>query len=71
MSEFKKIVRYKKDTAISITTGLCAIVETIDHPGCSNEKYVVTSCVVKHDPKTGEFETLNSRYIPFSKYECN
>jgi hypothetical protein len=64
MSESKKIVKYKKATVIYIAAGMSAMVETVDHPDCSNKKYVVTSCVLKHDPKSGVFETLNTLYVP-------
>ena len=60
----KKLVHYKNNNNVFIVEGYSALVETLDHPNCTNTKLVRTSPVVKYDEKTGEFETLNSQYKP-------
>ncbi len=58
----KPIVKYR--VLHSCAVGDTALVHTINHPGTSNSQRSRTSMVVSYDPKTGCFETSNTRYIP-------
>lgn len=67
----KPVVHYKPNPEIDfIAVGRSARVFPVDHqnhvPGqsVSNTKYAITSTVQSYDPVTGEFETLNTRYVP-------
>jgi hypothetical protein len=60
----KPIVNYIKETAFPIAVGNVARVETTNHPDCSNTNYVQTSRVIIYNSLTGEFETMNSKYVP-------
>lgn len=57
----KPIVKYRLDGDHSVTMGLPAFVEPIDHPHTSNTGLVRTSKVIKI--VGGTFETLNTKYI--------
>ena len=59
----KPIVRYNPTHNDSIEEGVSAYVVTIDHPVLGSQP-VKTSTVQKYDKVTGEFETLNTKYIP-------
>lgn len=52
-----------------IEVGYCAYVWPVDHPNCSNTKVVMTSEVQSYDAESGEFETMNTKYIPKYKGE--
>lgn len=62
----KPIVRYNSTYPSHIQVGMGAYVWPIDHQSdrVSNNSYAHTSKVVSYDKTTGEFETLNTRYIP-------
>jgi hypothetical protein len=58
----KPTVHFKKEGAAILGVGGYAVVQTIDHPTCSNTGYVRTSRIVS---KTSDshFETNNTIYI--------
>lgn len=66
----KPIVHYRVDDdyITFIEEGKSAIVFPVDHQGefVSNQKYIFTSTVQHYDSVTGEFETLNTTYRPYS-----
>ena len=67
----KQIVHYDNFKPTTIVVGKCATVFPIDHPdsvNVSNQVMVMTSLVLSHDPATGEFETQNSKYVPFFEF---
>lgn len=57
----KPVVHYKGETHIRL--GMSAYVLPIDHPNTSSENLVKTSNVVYIDKRTGDFETMNTRYV--------
>lgn len=62
----KPIVHYKSLHG-SIVVGQSATVFPVDHPDAenvSNTTVAFTSNVVSYSPETGEFETMNTRYVP-------
>ena len=63
----KSIVHYYKNLMHDINLGGKAFIHPVDHPDTervSNTTWVFTSKVISHDPDTGEFETLNTKYVP-------
>lgn len=62
----KRVVHYVPHPNDVIVVGRPALVRPSDHPSplVSNESWVRTSLVVYHDPDSGEFDTLNTTYIP-------
>ena len=64
MVKEKPIVFYCPNPFYRIQTGLSALVVPTNHYSelVSNEKHVLTSKVIRHEPETGEFETLNTIY---------
>lgn len=63
----KPTVHYYKHLPNQINLGQRAIVYPIDHPdseNVSNKTWVLTSKVIWHDSESGDFETLNTKYIP-------
>lgn len=60
----KPVVQYLRNKAQFICVGFGARVQPIDHPSelVSNTSWIVTSKVISYDIKTGEFETLNTKY---------
>ena len=73
MTSKKPTVYYDKSKGLigkeSIVVGASAYVFPVNHPSMfvSNEGLAITSTVLKHDKKTGEFETRNTIYKPLSK----
>jgi hypothetical protein len=63
----KPVVQYLRNKAQFICVGFGATVQPIDHPSelVSNTSWIVTSKVISYDIKTGEFETLNTKYTPY------
>ena len=59
----KPVVKYSKERGAQIGVGGSAFVYGLDHPHLG-EGYVSTSEVLSYDSNTGEFETLNTRYVP-------
>lgn len=63
----KPIVKYKSSKVRHIVIGKSACVFPIDHPNpnglVSNTKQIYTSTVLSYDKSTGDFETLNTRYV--------
>ncbi len=59
----KKIVKYNGQMTSFIVVGQRAVVYPINHPDCSNQKFVSTS-PVQHIDANGTFETMNSVYVP-------
>jgi hypothetical protein len=63
----KKVVHYDERMPKDILVGHSALVWPVDHPDTarvSNLTSVRTSKVVAYNPNTGEFETLNTIYMP-------
>ena len=60
----KPVVHYQETDGDFIMLGMPAMVRTVDHPHCSNTKYVLTTRVVEYDRESGEFETENTLYKP-------
>ena len=61
----KPVVQYA--TASFIRVGERADVVPVDHPdtfNVTNGEWASTSKVLSYDANTGEFETLNTRYVP-------
>lgn len=58
----KPTVRYSPFGAF-IVVGTSAYVVALDHPSWGHSP-VTTSTVQSYDKATGEFETLNTRYVP-------
>ena len=67
MTSVKPVVQYLKNKSQFICVGFGATVQPIDHPSelVSNTSWIVTSKVISYDIKTGEFETLNTKYTPY------
>lgn len=65
----KQIVHYDSATTKKIKVGEPALVFPLDHTSdyVSNLTMTRTSTVVSYNKKTGEFETLNTLYIPHQK----
>lgn len=68
MSE-KKIVKYRRADAFIPGVGMSATVFAYQHPDAlyiqsGEDAVVTTSRIVSHNTDTGEFETLNTRYVP-------
>lgn len=63
----KPIVKYKASEPHRIVLGASACVFPINHPNpnglVSNTKQIFTSTVLSYDRSTGDFETLNTRYV--------
>lgn len=63
----KPIVKYKASEPHHIVLGGSACVFPINHPNphgmVSNTKQIYTSTVLSYDRSTGDFETLNTRYV--------
>jgi hypothetical protein len=55
-----------------INVGQSASVYPVDHPSAlvSNMRICHTSKVLWYDETTGEFETENTKYVPFNEHEC-
>ena len=63
----KKVVQYTVSPYTSIVVGQRALVIPVDHPDTvkvTNGVHAFTSEVIAYNSETGEFETLNSRYLP-------
>jgi hypothetical protein len=65
----KPIVYYDDSADSYIAVGHRAMVYPLNHESklVSNTKAVITSFVIDYDEKTGEFETLNSKYRPIGR----
>lgn len=62
----KQTVQYELGPHGRIVVGEGAFVKPVDHPDTENVRngeYAYTSEVLSHDADTGEFETLNTRYV--------
>lgn len=70
MAHDKLTVRYFRSIG-PIVVGRPAVVWPIDHysPEVSNETWCRTSPVESYNPITGEFTTLNTRYVPHNSVE--
>lgn len=68
MTSIKPVVRYLKNKSQFISVGMGATVQPIDHPSelVSNTSWIITSKVISYNIKTGEFETLNTKYVPYT-----
>ena len=65
--EGKKVVQYVVSPHTYIREGESALVVPVDHPdteNVANGVHARTSTVVSYNTDTGEFETLNTRYVP-------
>lgn len=63
----KKVVWYEK-TVGPVIPGQPAYIIPINHPNCSNKGNPArTSAVLRYSPKTGEIETLHTRYWLYGK----
>lgn len=63
----KPTVHYYKQLSNNIKLGSRALIHPIDHPDSehvSNQTWVLTSKVIWHDSESGNFETLNTMYVP-------
>jgi hypothetical protein len=66
-SKEKKVVQYAVTPHTSIQVGMGALVSPVDHPdteNVTNGLHAFTSEVLSYDTETGEFETLNTKYVP-------
>jgi len=65
----KPTVHYDASKGAHIYEGFKALVYPIDHTSewVSNTKMVTTSKVIRHDVKSGEFETMNTIYKPMEE----
>lgn len=54
---------------VPVVVGERAIVKVIDHPASylNDAPFIYTSGVVAIDPGTGDFETLNTKYVKVEK----
>lgn len=61
----KPVVEYTPARMSGIVVGYSAHVHTFGHPASylDNAHYVTTSGVVSYDEETGNFETLNTKYV--------
>lgn len=63
----KSVVRYKEVAPGFIHIGLSATIIPLDHPNpnglVTNGEVAHTSRVVSYDPNTGDFETMNTKYV--------
>lgn len=59
----KPTVKYRDGYGIAV--GGCACIIPIDHYSeyVSNGRYATTSTILSYDSNTGEFETMNTRYV--------
>lgn len=64
----KPIVQYTGEGCF-IKVGTSAFVITLDHPHTKNyiDRVVQTSEVISHNKVTGDFETLNTKYVKAKK----
>lgn len=69
----KPVVRYDRSPSMYwIQVGNSAYVTPLDHPNhleghhVTNGMQIRTSTVISYDKATGEFETLNTKYVPAS-----
>ena len=58
----KKVVHYVPTEGDFISVGHPAFVKTVDHPNCSNTKYVCTTRVLFYNVDDGTFITENTIY---------
>ena len=64
-SREKPVVEYTLARMSGIRVGYSASIHTFGHPAAylDNAHYVTTSVVLKYDDETGDFETLNTKYV--------
>lgn len=65
----KKIVEYRRADAFIPGVGMSAMVFAYQHPDAlyvqpGEDACVTTSRVLSYNSDSGEFETLNTRYVP-------
>lgn len=65
----KKVVRYRREGAYIPGVGGQASVFAYQHPDAwmvplGEDAQVTTSRILAYNGQTGEFETLNTRYVP-------
>lgn len=63
----KPVVRYREIAPGHVFVGLSATVIPLDHPNpyglVTNNEIVHTSRVISYDKATGDFETMNTKYV--------
>lgn len=61
----KPVVEYVPSGMTTIEVGCAAYIHVFGHPAAYLDKanYVITSAVVSYDEETGNFETINTKYV--------
>jgi hypothetical protein len=69
MQEKPVVIYNPKVLFTHIEEGTSAYVFPLDHPSSlvSNTAVVRTSKVISYNKETGEFETMNTKYVPLSR----